>query len=157
MNRTYCTHIPKWFHPNHHGQLQNQLVDDGMPISLHLGSWRDGFTGNVARAKVEKKNMKSWRRRCWSSGLSWLSAWISFWTIFWGWGGNGAFWTLIDFSRLGGYAKRNSPSQSYLDHLEDFRYLDHYQWWRTELESNCQIEPTILIQNHPFKWTLPKS
>lgn len=22
MNRTYCTHIPKWFHPNHHGQLQ---------------------------------------------------------------------------------------------------------------------------------------
>ena len=38
-----------------------------------------------------------------------------------------------------------------------FQVFGSLSVWRTELESNRQIETTILIQNHTFKWTLPNS
>lgn len=104
VNWTYCTHIPKWFHPNHHGQLQKPTGgwwNAAMPISLPLGFFArrihrkrgKGKGGKEKHEKLKKKvlelrkiSLKQLLERSFGGGDV---------------GGNGEFWTLIWHFQIG--------------------------------------------------------
>ena len=153
MNWTYCTHIPKWFHPNHHGQLQKPTGGRWNANLLSLGG-RDGMDPQ------ETWQGQRWKRKTWKveeegAGAQDYQPEAASPRSF----GGGE--EMVNFGPwLTVFPDWGMPKETALAEVRSswgFQVFGSSSVWRTELELNRQMETTILIQNHTCKWTLPKS